>query len=599
MNLFYSVLSLIIGAGVFLVGIVMFSESLEKNASRGTSVLFKKIGDSRLVGYGVGIGVTAIVQSSTATIVTAVGLVNAGILTLTQSAFIILGTHIGATSTLFLVSLSAFDIKYLFMVLGFAGALMKIISKKGKIVRIADLFISFGILFVGLEFMSSALKHNEQIRAVFIELFRKIDFPLLLVFLGMIFTVILQSSTASKSMFIMMIAGGLLSFDNAAFLSMGAVIGSTSTALIASVTANAEAKRTAFLNFLIAIIGVAIFTSIIWLFKPFIVPAYERAVPLALQLPVFLLFYNIAVAFILNWFVSPLIGLTRRFFKDKPDTKKAFHTTYIDDHLLGTSSIAVDLTKKEILDMMNRTRANLVLAFNALVNHDVSKKKKIKKAEEKIDFLNRAIAKFIAQLSATSVTKSEDTLLGSYCLVINDVERVGDYAVKMLKGANRMNKANYKFSKKAVTQMQEMFVKVQELFDLCMEVFEEMNPERLKDVFEIDAQIDTLKSKYALGHVMWQKAGQYITSGGEYFYATISDMERIADHLTNVAVSIHTLPGEQTEEMLRGEEDGNKESGAEEDDAEEDSEEDGEEDNGESDSPGEGKQPETLKNTVQ
>ena len=233
MAIFYSVLSLVIGAGVFLVGIVMFSECLRRNASRSTSALFKKISGNRFLGYGVGFMVTAIVQSSAATTVTAVSLVNAGILTLLQASPIMLGSHAGTTSTLFLVSLSSFDIRYFFMALGFAGALIKIVSSQGKWANIADLFISFSILFVGLSLMGSALKDNIELREIFIGLFRRIYFPPLLILVGMVFTIILQSSTASMSLFLMMIVEGLLGFGSAMFLGLGAVIGSSSTAILA------------------------------------------------------------------------------------------------------------------------------------------------------------------------------------------------------------------------------------------------------------------------------------------------------------------------------------------------------------------------------
>ena len=545
MNTFYSVMSLVIGAGMFLTGIVMFSESLEKNASRSTSALFKKISNNRLAGFGIGAGITAIIQSSTATTVTVVGLVNAGILTLQQTPSIMLGAHVGATSTLFLVSLSAFDIKYVFMTLGFAGALMKILTKRGRIVRIADLCVSFGILFVGLHLMGNALKDNEDLREFFIALFKRIEFPPLLVLLGMVFTVIVQSSTASKSLFLMMIVEGLLGFDSALFLSLGAVIGSTSTAIFASFTADAEAKRAALVNFFFGVTGAIIFTGIIWPLKSVIVPVYEAAIPLAWQLPVFLLFYNLAVAFILIWFVDPLSRLASRLIKDKPDTRETIHTTYIDDRLLATPSIAVEQTKKEIMDMMTRVRANLVLSFNALLNQDFHKKR-IKREEEVIDFLNRAIAKFIIKLSGSDVSESDDNMLAGFCNVINDVERVGDYAIKIHKDAGRMKKNDYKFSKKALGQLQEMSSRVLELFDLCMEIFENRDIEKLQGVSALEGEINLLKSKFALGHMMWLKAGQYILEGGEYLYSAISDLERVAHHLANVALSVSYSPGVQT-----------------------------------------------------
>ena len=540
MELFFSVLSLLIGAGVFLVGTILFSECLRKNASRGTTALFKKISDNRFAGYGIGFTITAIIQSSAATTITVVGLVNAGILSLLQASSIMLGAQAGTTSTLFLVSLSSFDIRHFFMALGFVGALMRIMTKRNSIVNLADLFISFGILFVGLSLMSGALRDNADLREFFIDLFKRIDFPLLLIFFGMVFTFIIQSSTASTSLFLMMMVEGLLSFDNAMFLGLGAVIGTTFVPILASLTANTNAKRAALLNCLFGFIGVGIFTCIIWPLRPYVLPVYERTIPLALQLPIFQLSYNLIAASVLIWFVKPLSAFVCLLLKEKekPEAEQPWQTCYIDDSLLETPSIAVELTKKEIVEMMAKTRANLVLAFDALVSQDFTYKKKIKKEEEGIDFLHCAISKFIVKLSGSSFSRDEDILLGSFIHVINDIERVGDYARKILKEARRMKKSSYKFPKKSAGQLQEMFSKLLELFDLSAEIFDSRDTEKLKRVFELDGEIDSLKSDLALGHVMWLKAGQYVLSGGEYFYSVISDMERMADHLTNVALSV-------------------------------------------------------------
>lgn len=563
---FYSVLALFIGAGVFLVGIVMFSEHLGRNASRSASILFKKITDNRFIGYGVGFAVTAIVQSSAATTVTAVGLVNAGMLTLFQASSIMLGSHAGTTSTLFLVSLSTFDIRYVFMMLGFAGALIKIITKKENWINFANILISFTILFVGLSLMSGALTDNQALREFFIDLFLRIDFPPLLMLLGMVFTVILQSSTASLSLFLMMIMEGLMGFDSALFLGLGAIVGSSSTAILASITTNTNGRRAALLNFLFSIIGVSIFTCIIWFFRPIVIPFYQQLIPLVWQLPVFQLSYNLIAASVLIWFIKPLNNLVCRLLKEKEipeaktNAKKYMRTTYIDDALLATPAIALDLTKKEVRDMMDRARANLVLAFDALVNQDLTNKKKIKKAENRIDFLNARIAKYISKLSGTSISEDEDILLGSFCRVINDVERVGDYARKMLKDASRMKKTENKFAKKAVEHLRDMFAKVLELFDLSIEIFENRDSNKMKDIYSLDEEVDSLKSKISIGQIMWLKAGQYIQSGGEYFYSAVSDLERIADHLTNIAVSMSSCPGGQAEDMQEDDEEDDEES---------------------------------------
>ncbi|MCL2008338.1 MAG: Na/Pi symporter [Treponema sp.] len=543
MDRIYDFLSLFIGVGIFLVGTTMLSEGLGRNASRSKSALFKKIGDNRIVGYGIGALVTAIIQASAATIITVVGLVNAGILTVLQASAIILGAHIGTTSTLFLVSLSFFDIKYLFMIMGFVGILMKIFSKKEKTIGIANILISFGVLFVGLNLMSNALRNNIELREFFIYIFGVLENPLLLILAGFLFTLLLQSSTASTSLFLMMIGEGLLSFEYAMFLSMGAIIGTSFTPMIAALPAKTRAKQAALLNILFSLIGTAGFTCIAWPFSRNIAYFFENHIPLTWRYPVFLFSYHLIVALILIWFLKPLSRLVTIILKQKPkkEKKKAQTTVYINDLLLETPSLAVEQTKKEILYMMDKTKANLSGAFNALINQDLKKRKKIKKEENLIDSLNSAISKFIVMLSGCDITEKEKILLGHYGYIANDIERVGDNAYNLAKAANRMRKNDYKFSKKPASQLQELYDKVFNLFDVCVEIFEKGDLKKHKEIKTIRDEIDLLKSKMTMGQIMWFKAGQYISAGGQYFYSAVSELKSMADHLGNIAQSATSI----------------------------------------------------------
>ncbi|MDR1094394.1 MAG: Na/Pi cotransporter family protein, partial [Clostridiales bacterium] len=481
MTTFYSVLSLLTGVGVFLVGIVMFSECLEKNASRGMRSLFKKISNSRAAGVGIGAGVTAIIQSSTATTVMVIGLVNAGILTLFQATAIIMGANIGTTVTGLLVSLSTFEIKYAFMAMAFAGAFVKLITKKDTAVKICDLLISFGILFVGLELMSKALSDNETLKNFFMGIFEAVNFPLLLILLGAVFTAVIQSSSASTAIFLTMIGGGLLDFDSALYLVLGANIGTCITALLASLTANTNSKRAALIHILFNFIGTIVFTALVWPLEGVLVPFYQKLIPDPVwQLSIFHVVFNVTTTLLLVWFIKPLNRLTCFLIKDKEKGEDVLRPTYIDERLLSAPPIAIEQTKKEIVGMAERARDNLWLGINALLNRDLADKEKIAAEEERINFLNRSLARYLVKLSTAPITYADEKLIGGFHHVINDVERIGDHAVNFLEDAALMKEHGCQFSEKAVEELKAMYGKISELFALSLDVFVARKPAKLK-----------------------------------------------------------------------------------------------------------------------
>jgi phosphate:Na+ symporter len=547
LGIFNTILFLFSGAGAFLVGIVMFSKSIQKNASKGMRALFDKISDNRLAGVGVGAAAAGIMQSSTATTVMCVGLVNAGILTLFQASAIAMGSHIGATATGYLVALGAFPVKYFFMVMAFVGALMKIISKSDKAAKIADILISFGIVFIGLEIMSMSLRREAAVTDFISNLFVVVNFPLLLILIAMVVTVILNSSGATTAIFIALMAEGLLGFDEAMFLVIGANIGTAFTAIFASITAGPNAKRTAIINLLCPVLGAIIFTSFLWPLRRVIAAGFET-LPSSLQIPIFNTAFNVGTTLILIWFIKPLVLLSCKIIKSKPEDDIMLKTSYIDERLLATPAIAIGQIKKEIVDMAKHTRANLVLAFDAIMAQNLANTEKIEKTEELINFLDKAITRFIIKLSASSVSPHDDIVLGSSHHAISDIERIGDYAKKMLTEAERMKRHKYQFTKKgAANALQTMFNKVLEMYDLSQEIFETNDQAKLTQLKEMDVIIDSIKSKLADAHVRWLKAGEWASLGGDHFYSLVCDLERIADHIVNFASTIIELKDDEAE----------------------------------------------------
>lgn len=548
MDIVYAVLSLLVGIGIFLVGIVMFSDCLEKNAAKGMRSLFKKISNNRWAGVGIGTGVTAIIQSSSATTVMVIGLINAGILTLFQATAIIMGANIGTTVTGLIVSLASFKIKYIFMAMAFVGALIKIITKKYRWTMIADLLISFGILFVGLELMSSALSGNDELKSAFTDLFKTVDFPLLLILLGAVFTGLVQSSSAATAIFLVMIGDGLLGFNSALYLVLGANIGTCVTALLASITANTNAKRAALIHILFNLSGTIIFTALIWPLHGIIIPFYEKLIPDPMwQLSVFHVIFNVSTTLLLVWFIKPLNKLVCIIIKDKADDKDILRFSFIDERLLSTPSIAFEQTKKEINGMAEAAKMNFDRSFKALLDQDLSEKETILQEEKRIDFLNQALARLFVKLSSASISYTDEKKIGAYHHVITDIERIGDHAVDMLETAVSMKENGIKFSEVATNDLNIMFSKVSELCVLSLEIFNQRRFAKLKTASKLEQEIDDLKATLLDGHIKRLNEDKCTIEGGEFFYATTLSLERVADHLTNIAFSIRSYTGNESE----------------------------------------------------
>ena len=273
-----------------------------------------------MVGFAVGTGATTLIQSSTATTIIVVGLVNAGVMTLGQSTPVIFGAIVGSALSNIMLSLSAFRIKYFFMAFVFVGAFMKILTKRKRFHTIADLFISFGIIFVGLELMSSAFSGSDPLKNAFANMFEAASFPLLLILLGFMLTAIMQSSTAAIGIFIPLAGAGVLEFTEIMYLVIGSRLGTTIASLIAAIPANRNAKRAAVMHLMFNVLSTLIFLPIIWPLQHIIAPFFEGLVPNPIwQISIFSLVLNLATAIILLFFIKQINQLVYLIIRDKPE----------------------------------------------------------------------------------------------------------------------------------------------------------------------------------------------------------------------------------------------------------------------------------------
>ncbi|MBQ8342762.1 MAG: Na/Pi cotransporter family protein [Clostridia bacterium] len=562
MQLVQSLIWLLAGVGIFIVGMNFMGEALEKSAGSGMKKLLGKISNNRFSGVGIGAGVTAIIQSSSATSVMVIGLVNAGVMTLMQATPIIMGANIGTTITGVLVSLKNDYFNMAMYLLAFVGVMMSFF-KKEKVKILANLFCGLGLIFVGLNVMSSEQAFgNALVEDMFIKIFRKVDFPLLLILIGVIFTALIQSSSASTGVVITMVGAGVLPLDLALFIVLGANIGTCVTALLASVGANTNSKRVALIHFTFNVIGTVLFTILIWIFKDYavklLVSIFPGNDPMSLQMRVstFHVIFNVTTTLLLIPFGKQLVKYSCAVIPDKKSPEDNRRLKYVDERLLTTPPVAIMQVKKEVEYMADLAKANLEKSFAA--NFGVAKEyeSEIEERERTINFTNKALTRFLIKLSPLVDNRNEKRI-GAYFHVLNDLERIGDHAENFGEIALEMQGKELAFSAVAMEELKTMQDKVLRMFEIAVEVFDDSDASRLAELNALENEVDGLKRELTANHYSRLAEGDCKIELSPYFSSTVAGLERVADHLVNVGYSILNPTGSQSSETKNAEKEEN------------------------------------------
>lgn len=552
-QLIQSLIWLLAGVGVFIVGMNFMGDALEKSAGAGMKRLLEKISNNRFSGVGIGAGVTAIIQSSSATSVMVIGLVNAGVMTLMQATPIIMGANIGTTITGVLVALKNDYFNMAMYLLAFAGVMMGFVNKE-KVKIAGNLCSGLGLIFVGLNIMSSEQAFgNPLVESMFTDIFEMIDFPLLLILVGIIFTALIQSSSASTGVVITMVGSGVLSLDLALFIVLGANIGTCVTALLASAGANANSKRVALIHFTFNVIGTVLFTAIIWIFREpmvnFLVSLFPGNDPMSLQMrvSVFHVVFNVTTTLMLLPFVKQLVDYSCTVIKDKKEQKEILTLKFVDERLLSTPHIALMQVKKEIDYMLSLVEENTRLAFVSVDNASGQHDEKIRKNEEIINFTNGALTRFLIKLSV-DMPESDENIIGSYFHVLNDLERIGDHAENFHEIGIEMIGKKITFSEKACGDISAMRECVMQMFTISKDAFENLNKGQLHVLGELEERVDQMKKDLIASHFARLAEGNCSVDVSPYYSSVVTGLERVADHLVNVGYSIVNPIGSQEDD---------------------------------------------------
>lgn len=543
-----------------MIGMRMLSEGLERSAGKEMRKLFGKISNNRFAGVGVGAVATVLVNSSAATTVMVIGFVNAGLMTLFQATSIIMGANIGTTLTGVIIALSGFNLSSYMALLTFIGAAMMVFVKNDTVKKVGHAIAGLGLMFVGLSFMSDAFK-QEAVASALQGVFEKVDFPLVLILIGIACTALFQSSAAMTALVVTMAAPALgsapiIPVGSALFIILGTNIGTCVTAMIASLGASTNAKRTAVIHLLFNVIGTVLFTIIIWSCNDGIVWLLGKMTGnMQMQVALFHVFFNILTTSILLPFIKPLTKLATMLVRERRGgDEEAPHMYYIDDRFLATPPIAVAQVKREVDHMAAMAKTNLKRAMIALLTLDNSESEKVERDEQRINYINKGVTKYLIKLSSQSLNRADEKFVGTLHHVVSDIERIADHAENFTENAQSMIDDECTFTQDALDELEDMYDKVMAMFDEAMYIFENNAVGKLNDFAEREEEIDMMKRILGNNHIKRLNAGGCSVESGTYFYSVISALERIADHLTNIAFSIKSPSGSQREAMDKIEE---------------------------------------------
>lgn len=544
-ELIKAIMYLLVGIAVLLCGMKMMSGGLKKSVGRGLRRFFRKTQNNPFAGMGIGASVTALVQSSDATAALVVGFVNAGAMTIYQGLSIILGAYIGTTATGVLASLSSLSISAYLLSLAFAGTVLMFFNND-KVKNIGEILCGFGLLFFGISVMKDSFA-NPDIANFFTNIFSNINSPILLFLIGIIITALVQSSSAISGIVIAMVGGGALGLNAGLYIILGATLGTVTNTLLASVGGNVDGKRTAFIAFSMRAITAIIALIITWALEGYIVNFLRlTAIEGSDEFPVALyaVIYNLIFMPLLVPLIKPFIKLFTKIVRDKKGEDLASAIHFIDDNQLKYPDVALMQVRQEIVNMYDIAYQNYRLGIDKIVNLNDKNSKRIIELEDQTDYLNQRITDFLIKL-ANVVSKKDERKIGSYFHVINDIERIGDHAFNFHESANQMMNEELYFSNAAKQEIGELDKTLCEMFEIARDVFVNKNREKLSMLHQFEEETDKLKNDFYTSHYERVIKDECSSKMTPYISTLIVELERIADHLTNIGYSVVNPTGDE------------------------------------------------------
>lgn len=533
------VFGLVGGLGLFLYGMQLMADGLQKIAGDRLRRILEVLTSTPVFGVTVGAGITALIQSSSATTVMVVGFVNAGLLSLKQAISLIMGANIGTTVTAFMVSLKLTDLALPAIGIGF---IISLLSKKKNTRFLGQTILGFGLLFLGMKIMGDTmqpLKDNAYFTSLIVNLSNN---PMLAMLLGLGFTAIIQSSSATTGLVVTLAAEGLIDLNVGLAMTLGSNIGTCATALLASIGTQLVAKRAAIAHLLFNVVGVVIF---MFIFAPFVAfvetthPLLERQVANAH------IIFNLANTLLLLPFINQFTRLVERIV---PGEVKIDHMgpLYLDENLMKTPSVALGQANRELVRMGKLGLAMLEEVYTAFKTSNAGLDSAAKK-EETINLLEHAVVDYLARLAQESLSDEQSERIPDLLSISSDIERIGDLAENIGELAEYRAEHRLPFSDEALKELQLMYEKVHDLVADAVALLESDDIQGAARLIAEENEVDALEKALRMRHIHRLNAGTCFPASGIVFLDLISGLERIADHATNV---IEAVAGIESDESI-------------------------------------------------
>jgi len=540
----FDVLTMIGGLCLFLFGMNVMGDGLERRAGSSLKTLLGKLTDSKIKGFLTGLGVTAVIQSSSATTVMVVGFVNSRLMTLKQSIGVIMGANIGTTVTAWILSLGGISSDNLVMqllkptsftpVLALVGTIFMMFSKSTKQKDVGSILLGFATLMFGMDTMSGAVSGLADIPA-FQNLFLLFKNPILGVLAGAVVTGIIQSSSASVGILQALSATGAVSYSAAIPIIMGQNIGTCVTALLSSFGTNKNAKRAAIIHLAFNVTGTVVWLSVFALLSRLLQPAILGESATFLGIAVCHSAFNILCTALL----LPMSGLLEKIaYLMVPEGSETAQMVELDERLLATPSIALGQCDKLVYKMSEETAAGFRLSLEALITGDLSTAERIRAIEKSVDHYEDVLGTFLTKLARAQVSDDDSSEVSKLLKVIGDLERISDHSVNVLESAEEMKEKKIAFSADGKAEMGVFCGALKEIMEITMNALQQNDLEGAVNVEPLEQVIDHMKSILRNRHISRLKKGECSVEAGFIWSDLLTDLERSSDHCSNIALSI-------------------------------------------------------------
>lgn len=559
----FNALNLIGGLCLFLFGMNLMGQALERRAGSGLRSLLEKMTQNRLMGLLAGLGVTAVIQSSSATTVMVVGFVNSGLMTLRQSIGVIMGANIGTTVTAWILSLSGIEGSSLLVqmfkpstftpILALVGTILYMFCKADKKKDTGMILLGFATLMFGMEAMSSAVSSLRNVPQ-FREIFLMFSNPILGVLVGAVLTGIIQSSSASVGILQALASTGQVTYGAAIPIIMGQNIGTCVTALLSSIGTNKNARRAALVHLNFNVIGATVGIVLFYVVRAVAAPALLGQAASEWGIAVAHSIFNILCTAVL----LPMGGLLEKLvLRLVPEGKQPQREAELDERLLATPALALERCRTLIADMASYSMESLRESLNAITAYNQKSAEHIREDEAKTDHYEDIIGSYLVKLSARKIGESDSALAAEYLRIIGDFERIADHSVNILESAEEMQQKGIVFSAAALQEYATMAGAVREVTALAYDSFVSGDVQAARQVEPLEQVIDDLKEEMRTRHIRRMQQGSCGIEAGFIWSDLLTNLERVSDHCSNIACCMiegadHNLHRHEVLQSIRG-----------------------------------------------